>query len=145
MVLSTRAIVVKTMTLTTITHNQPAAKKTVVKMFMQKSKLTWTEAKEFCAKQDKMELASRGAICPGDKPFDAPESNTGLWVPINGAKKDYMYYAKSIPNLGGAGKHLEACMTHASWPGHNGATAGWADNHSNDKLKSYRVYVGAQK
>lgn len=115
-------------------------KKTLVKMFVQKSKLTWTEAKAFCAKQDKMELASRDAICPGGKPFDAPESNTGLWVPINGAKKEYMYYAKTIPNLGGAGKDLEACMTHASWPAHKGATAGWADNHSNDKLKSFRVY-----
>ena len=125
-------------------YNQPIGKKTVVKMFVQKSKLTWTEAKAFCAKQDKMELASRDAICPGGKPFDAPESNDGLWVPISGAKKDYMYYAKSILNLGGAGKHLEACMTHASWPAHKGATAGWADNHSNDKLKSFRVYVAAQ-
>ena len=111
-------------------------------MFVQKSKLTWTEAKAFCAKQDTMELASHAAICPGGKPGDAPEPTTGLWIPINGAKKDYMYYAKTLA-IGG--KNLDACMTHAAWPGHNGATAGWADNHSNDQLKSFRVYVVVKK
>ena len=105
-------------------------------MFVQKTKLTWSQAKAFCAKQDKMELASRAAICPGGKPFDAPEPNTGLWIPINGVKMDYMYYAKRLM-IGG--KPLDPCITHAMWPGHNGATAGWADNNSNDKLKSFRV------
>ena len=108
----------------------------MVKLFVQKKKLTWTEARAFCAKQDKMELASRAAICPGGKPFDSPETKSGLWIPISGTKRDYMYYSKTLMV---GGKPLTACTTHAAWPGHKGATASWVDNHSHDQLKSFRV------